>query len=318
MGRPSATTRTADVRAPPDHLAGIVAHPPPRGEHRQLAPVSEPVVPIGDPAVPVSEPAAPMGEPVLLLHGQPGGAGDWDAVIASLGDRAQPLAIDRPGWDGHTSARDLAGNAAAALEVLDGHDVRRAIVVGHSLGAAIAAWLAAHHPERVRALVLVAPAANLASAGALDRWLAAPAVAEMAAAVGMGGLGLALSSRRLRLRLNRSGRLDPGYLSRTRATLLAPGAWRAYATEQRALIRDLPRLEQVLGAITAPTTIVAAENDRIVSSTAVRRLAEQIPEARLQLAPAGGHLLPQREPARVARAIVAALAADAGSTLSEA
>jgi pimeloyl-ACP methyl ester carboxylesterase len=258
-----------------------------------------------------------MSEPVLLLHGQPGGAADWDGVIAALGDRAQPLAIDRPGWDGRTRARDLAGNAAAALAVLDDHGVGRATVVGHSLGAAIAAWIAAHHPDRVRALVLAAPAANLASAGALDRWLAAPAVAEVAAAVGMGGLGLALSSRRVRMRLNRSGHLDPGYLRRSRATLLAPGAWRAYATEQRALIRDLPRLERVLGAIATPTTIVAADNDRIVPPAAARRLAEQIPGARLQVAPGGGHMLPQREPARVARAILAALAADVGSTLSE-
>jgi len=92
----------------------------------------------------------------LLLHGQPGGAADWDGVRSALDGRATALAIDRPGWDGETRAQDLAGNARAALAALDAHGIERAVVVGHSLGAAIAAWLAVHHGERVSALVLAA------------------------------------------------------------------------------------------------------------------------------------------------------------------
>lgn len=137
----------------------------------------------------------------LLLHGQPGGAADWDGVLAALDGRATAVAIDRPGWDGRSPARDLAGNARAALDVLDARGVERAAVVGHSLGAAIAAWLAVHHGERVSALVLVAPAANLAALGRLDRWLAAPGLAELSGATAMASLGLALSVDRVRERL---------------------------------------------------------------------------------------------------------------------
>ena len=106
---------------------------------------------------------------VLLLHGQPGSAADWRAVIARLDGAVRPIAIDRPGWDRTTPPRDLAGNAQAALAALDGHGVQRALVAGHSLGAAVAAWLAARHPERVSALVLAAPAANVASLYRIDR-----------------------------------------------------------------------------------------------------------------------------------------------------
>lgn len=244
---------------------------------------------------------------VLLLHGQPGGAADWDGVVARLQGRAAAIAIDRPGWDGRTRALDLAGNAQAALAALDAHRVGRAVVVGHSLGGAIAAWLAAVHPERVSALVLAAPAANLDALYPVDRWLAAPVVGELAAGASMAGLGLALSLPRLRRRIAASARIDESYLRSARDEVLRPGAWRAYAREQRTLVRDLPGLERRLAHITAPTTILAGGGDRVVPPRAARRLAQQISGARLQVSEQAGHLLPQCDPDLVAQAIATAL-----------
>ncbi len=252
----------------------------------------------------------------LLLHGQPGGAADWDGVVAALAGRADAIAIDRPGWDGRTPAQGLAGNAQAALDALEAHGVERAVVVGHSLGAAIAAWLAVHHRERVSALVLVAPAANLAALSRMDRWLAAPVLAELSGAAAMAGLGLALSVDLLRGRLAAAAGLPDGYLRRARTTLLAPAAWRAYAIEQRALVHGVAALEPGLETIAVPTRILVGDRDRIVSPTASRRLARQIPAARLVVAPGAGHLLPQRAPGFVADEILAALRGDAGSTLA--
>jgi pimeloyl-ACP methyl ester carboxylesterase len=237
-------------------------------------------------------------------------------VLTALSGRTTAVAIDRPGWDGHTRAQDLAGNARAALATLDGHGVQRAVVVGHSLGAAIAAWLAIHHAERVSALVLVAPAANRAALGRLDRWLATPGVAELSGAVGMASLGVALSLHPVRGRVAAAVGLPDGYLRRARTTLLRPGAWLSYATEQRALLRGVTALEPDLQTIAAPTTILCGDRDPIVSSAAARRLSEQIPGARLVVRPGAGHLLPQREPAFVAGEILAALPGAAGSTLA--
>jgi pimeloyl-ACP methyl ester carboxylesterase len=244
---------------------------------------------------------------VLLLHGQPGSAADWDRVIAGVGGHADVLAVDRPGWDGVTPPRDLAGNADAALSALDRRGVERAIVVGHSLGAAVAAWLAATRPDRVAALVLAAPAANLAALSALDRWLAAPVAGELGGAAVLGGLGLALALAPVRERIARAGGLDDAYLRTAGAAARRPSAWRAYAAEQRALVRGLPELERRLDAISAPTTIIAGRHDRVVPARAVARLSRQIPGARLQHSALAGHLVPQRDPAVVVRAILAAL-----------
>jgi pimeloyl-ACP methyl ester carboxylesterase len=230
-------------------------------------------------------------------------------VVARLGGAVEAIAIDRPGWDGASWPLDLRGNARAALAELDARGISRAVVVGHSLGGAIAAWLAATRPDRVAALVLAAPAANVACLSSIDRWLAAPVAAELTSAAVLGGLGLALSLPRLRRRIAAGSRIDEGYLRAARAAVLRPAAWRANVSEQRMLVRDLPDLERRLTRTTAPTTILAGGADRIVPPGAVRRLAEQIPGARLTLAEHAGHLLPQSDPDLVSASIVAAFAA---------
>jgi pimeloyl-ACP methyl ester carboxylesterase len=254
---------------------------------------------------------------VLLLHGQPGGAADWTRVIRRLGTAVETIAVDRPGWDGHSQALDLEGNAGAALEHLDARGVDRAIIVGHSLGAAIAAWLAASHPRRTSALVLCAPAANRDALYPVDRWLAAPVAGELSSALMMGGLGLAVSLPALRRQIARRLELEPDYLRGARRALLAPAAWRAYAAEQRSLIADLPALEARLAQIGAPTTILAGTGDRIVPLRAQRELAAQIPQARLLTRRGAGHMLPQTRPEFVGEAILAALDPPPGSTLGD-
>jgi pimeloyl-ACP methyl ester carboxylesterase len=276
MVRPSATTRAVAPRARPPSAAAQDGSGPPA---------------------------------VLMLHGQPGSAADWDGVVHRLGARAAPIAIDRPGWDGVHPARDLEGNAGAALAALDARGVHTAVMVGHSLGGAIAAWLAATHPERVSALVLAAPAANQASLYPVDRWLAAPIVGDITASVAMAGVGLALTVPWLRRRVSAGTGIAESYLVGVGRAALRPGAWRAYASEQRTLIRELPQLEQRLGSITAPATIIAGGRDRIVPMRAASELSGQIPGARLVVSDKAGHLLPQRDPQLLTDVILAALPA---------
>jgi pimeloyl-ACP methyl ester carboxylesterase len=244
-------------------------------------------------------------DPVLLLHGQPGAASDWDHVRASLDGGAQTIAFDRPGWDGRSAVRDLAGNASAARTILDQAGVERATVVGHSLGAAVAAWLAWSSPERVGRLVLVAPAANVDSLGAVDYLLATPVVGWLASVGAMAGGGLVLGAGPVRRWVAEATALDDRYLQSAGRALLTPSTWRSFIREQRSLVRDLPVLDRRLDQISAPTTIVAGTADRVVPITAARRLAGQIRESALSEIEHAGHLLHVHHAGEVARTIVA-------------
>ena len=245
----------------------------------------------------------PSVAPVLLLHGQPGARTDWERLQAALGDRVPTLAIDRPGWDGSSRATNLAGNARAALAALDRAGVAQATVVGHSLGAAVAAWLAASYPQRVGALVLVSPAANTDSLGPVDYLLAAPLIGWLATVVAMGGGGLVLRARSVRRWVAEATALDDRYLRSAGRMLLAPAAWRSFVREQRFLVRDLPALEHLLSQISAPTTIVSGSADHVVPVAAARRLAAQIPRAGLVEIVHAGHLLHVQHAGRLAEII---------------
>ena len=243
-------------------------------------------------------------DPVLLLHGQPGAASDWGDVRASIGKHARTLAFDRPGWDGRSRVRDLAGNASAARTVLDRAGMPRATVVGHSLGAAVAAWLAWSSPERVGRLVLVSPAANADSLSAVDYLFAAPLVGWLASVGVMAGGGLVLGAGPVRRWVAEATALDDRYLQSSGRKLLAPPTWRSFVREQRFLVRDLPVLERRLDEITAPTTIVAGTADRVVPIAATRRLAGQIRAAELIEIDHAGHLVHLHHAGEVARAIL--------------
>lgn len=250
----------------------------------------------------------PGAEPILLLHGQPGAGSDWDGVRAAIGKRAETIAIDRPGWDGRSSPQDLDGNARAALAALDASGTESAVVVGHSFGGAVAAWLAATNPDRISALVLAAPSANADSLQWLDRVLAAPGVGLLASAAALAASGAALAARPLRARIARDLELEDRYLRSAARMLVAPHAWRAFFLEQRLLVRDLPALEPRLERVAAATTIVIGTADRIVPVSSARRLSEQIPHARLVELERANHLLPQQRPDQLAELILDAYA----------
>jgi pimeloyl-ACP methyl ester carboxylesterase len=246
----------------------------------------------------------PRPDPVLLLHGQPGGARDWYRVVEAIDGRTTTIAADRPGWDGRSAATDLPGNARAAIALLDAHGVERATVVGHSFGGAVACWLAANDPERVGALVLAAPSANVASLYRVDRWLAAPLSGPLAAGATLALTGLTLRAGRARRRLALKLRVREGYLEEAGSALRSPSAWRSFVAEQRVLVSELPALESRLGEISSPTAIVIGSEDRVVGRRSVRRLAAQIPGAQLTVVEGAGHLLPLLAPDRLAQVIL--------------
>ena len=106
---------------------------------------------------------AQQGAPIVFIHGAGSSHLIWGAQLRALGDVARALALDLPGHHKSQGAgRDsIDAYAQVALQFLDARVIPRAIIVGHSMGGAIAQTLALAHPERVAALALVATGARL-------------------------------------------------------------------------------------------------------------------------------------------------------------
>jgi pimeloyl-ACP methyl ester carboxylesterase len=101
--------------------------------------------------------------PILLVHGWLCDSTDWSWQLDAFAGRHRVIAPDLRGHGRSSEGGDYALETFAhdlAL-LLDELDARPAVVVGHSLGGAVASILAVEHPEHVRALVLVDPAIGL-------------------------------------------------------------------------------------------------------------------------------------------------------------
>jgi 3-oxoadipate enol-lactonase len=225
-------------------------------------------------------------DPVLLLHGQPGSAQDWRRVLRVLGDHVTAVALNRPGYDGVSAPGGIERSAEATIAHMDKHAIDRATIVGLSFGGGVAAWIAAEYPERVSSLVLISAAANRAALYRVDRLLAAPLLGPILSTGMIVGASVVLRSPRL----------------------LRPRTIKAFLVEQRAMLREIPLLEDKLGTISAPTTVVIGTADTVVSPDAGRLLAAQIPDAHLVEIERARHSLPATHPDRIAALITDAAA----------
>ncbi|MGH9094055.1 MAG: alpha/beta fold hydrolase, partial [Acidimicrobiales bacterium] len=106
----------------------------------------------------VTDTGEPDGQVVVLLHGFPEDRSSWTGVIPALtGAGFRVLAPDLRGYSPGARPRGrrayaLRQSAADVLALADAAGADQLHVVGHDWGAALAWFLAARHPERVRTL----------------------------------------------------------------------------------------------------------------------------------------------------------------------
>jgi pimeloyl-ACP methyl ester carboxylesterase len=105
---------------------------------------------------------AGSGPPLLLIHGLVGSSRNWDRNIEALAQIRTVYAPDSVNMGKSERVRGLdpgiEAQVARIVEWMDAVGIPAADVIGHSHGASISIVLAARHPERVRKLVLFAPA----------------------------------------------------------------------------------------------------------------------------------------------------------------
>ncbi|MFO1323955.1 MAG: alpha/beta fold hydrolase [Burkholderiales bacterium] len=121
-------------------------------------PPSEPFAVASSQARIVGE-AAGAGAPVVFLHAGVADRRMWRAELAALAPKYRAIAYDRRGFGDTLRVDEPYAHVTDLCAVLDALAPRApAILVGCSQGGRVAVDAALAHPDRVRALVLVAPA----------------------------------------------------------------------------------------------------------------------------------------------------------------
>lgn len=248
------------------------------------------------------------GTPVVLIHGLPGTAQDWEDVTPLLAGR-RTIAIDRPGF-GYSSGGYVP--FSRQLEIIDALlqrlHVVRPILVGHSYGGTISLGFAERYPSDVRGLVLVDAAAAGQHLGALARaqahlvkFLQLPVIRQVANAT-FGQLLITVSVNQAEAEAFHPLPVVVAHHRRVLSINMTHGNLLAWAGESLAANGVIAQIDRRLGSIHVPAIVVQGDGDELVAPAHGRRLAASLPDARLVMV-RGGHMQPYDHPAAIAAAV---------------
>ncbi len=238
----------------------------------------------------VREEGVPRGVPVLLLHGVNGSLHVWEPWVDRLRQRYRVISVDLPPWglSGPLPGAGYDGPEMTRLlgALLDELAIGPAIVIGHSLGGYYAAYLAAHEPARVQALVLVAPAGYPQAAPPWLHLAALPVVGEVSQWILPRPLvRLAMSSL-----YAQPQRLDEASVQRQYDLMRAPDN-RGHARDVlRMLLAYRDRQPHWVSRIEQPTLLLWGEQDGWIPIEQAGRWLDDLNSARLVRYPDAGHV----------------------------
>lgn len=211
--------------------------------------------------------------PLLLLHGAGGTHMHWPAALRRLPDW-NVYALDLPGHgksDG--PGRDsIAAYGEVVYRVVQALELERIVLVGHSMGGAIAQEFALHYPSRLAGLVLVGTGARLRVAPSILEGIRSdfPAAAR---AITDGVHAPDAPAQLKRIYLQRYMENDPQVLYDD-----------FYACDQFDRRADVARIE-------TPTLVVCGSADAMTPAKFSQSLVQSLPHAHLTLIPGAGHMV---------------------------
>lgn len=259
--------------------------------------------------VPIRYHATGSGPAVLLLHGYGSSLDIWKAdVVTALARRHRVIAIDLKGFG--FSGRPPGDyspptHARIAWAVMDQLGVKDAAIVGHSWGASVALRMALQQPARVRRLALYSAYVYDEQVPSFFRWAR------------VGGVGESLFGMYYRERIEDRVALayydqrfvTPERIDRVERELGRPGAVAAALATARG--QRYAAVQRRYGSIKAPVLLLWGDNDLVTPVRFGKRLASQLPDARLVSYARCGHLPMVEVAAASTRELAAFLGKDA-------
>ena len=225
--------------------------------------------------------------PVVLIHGAGGNHLYWPSQIRRMAG-LRVFALDLPGHGKSDGCGEqfIPAYANAILNWQQAVDIHQAILVGSSMGSAIALHLALEHPEHVAGIALIGGGARLSVNPILLQETSQPTTYH-----------------------NAIERLIHWYFSpQTPEELIQVCARRMGEIRYSVLNGDLKACDSFdvtdrLGDIYQPTLILCGADDKMTPPRLSQYLARNIPNAQLTLIERGGHMVMLEHPGLVARYI---------------
>jgi 3-oxoadipate enol-lactonase len=216
------------------------------------------------------------GFPLLLIHAGIADSRMWEPQAAALGMHFDMIRPDSRGFgDSELPPMPYSG-VADMIALLDHLGVKRAHVVGCSMGGTLAIDLALEHPERVERLVLVAAGISGSNLGEQD----SPLFGDIEAADKANDMA-AVNEAEVRLWVDGPRRPEGSAPAAVRDLVLDMNGrslntdWSSAESQKI----DPPAITR-LGDITAPTLVIVGDQDLPHASANAEVMVSKIPGAR--------------------------------------
>lgn len=246
----------------------------------------------GRTTLPSVVPDVGKGKLLLYLHGAGGNGHFGQKMLDTLSAKHSPLSLDYPGH-GRSSGTESLKSITAYSDFIYAFwkklGVRPAVLIGHSMGGAVAMDLALRHADMVEGLILTCTAAKFTlPQERLDTWKQ----------VMQGRLGQPFTK--------------DSCSPKTPMNIIQEGWMEQIKTDPRVRYFDLVACQQVnlaakLGEIRKPTLVLAGQDDTTTPAAQTEQLRDHIPSAKLVVVPEAGHWLPIEKPQEACDAISALL-----------
>ena len=235
------------------------------------------------------------GSPIVFVHAGIADGRMWEPQWRSLADAHRLVRLDLAGF-GRTPLELPQTHARDVLALVDELGLQDAVLVGCSMGGRVCLELAVARPELVRALVLVDSGLPGGGPSAAVRTYAE---AEDAA-VSRGDIDAAVEVN-LRMWVDGPGRqpeqVDPDVRRRVGAMTRRALELQAPSWESLDEVLLVPDVTERLAEVRAPTLVVVGDEDVGDMQAIARRLAREIPEARLVTVADAAHFPSLERPA---------------------
>jgi pimeloyl-ACP methyl ester carboxylesterase len=264
------------------------------------------------------------GPVLLLIHGLSGQMHNFThSLLGRLRHDFRVVILDRPGSGYSTRPAGAPATIGAQAQTISRFcevlGLDRPLVVGHSLGGAIALALAVNHPERVGGLALLAPATQRPERvpAPFDRMLiASPLLRRIIAWTVATPLSIANSQRTLAVLFGPES--VPGDFAIRGGGLLSlrPRSFYAASTDLVASHSEPAGVPERYEVLTMPLGILFGTADRVLDPEVHgKRFVAKVAGAEFELIEGGGHMIPVTAADRTAAFIarIARRVADARS-----
>jgi 3-oxoadipate enol-lactonase len=242
-----------------------------------------------------------QGEPLVMIRGISSNVDHWYEQVPVLSQKYQLLLFDNraiarssdPG--GSFSTRDMAADTVGLMEAVG---IKKAHVLGYSMGGMIAQEIALAYPEKVNGLILVAT-----DCGISLRIKAKPEFSR-------------LFSEMIRLGTNEAKKAAAGCLFAKQTLDTRPDIIQRYTevslrfpASQKTLGRQWAAITQHdacnrLAKISSPTLVITGSEDELIPPQNAKVMAQRIPVAQMISIDGGGHLFLIEQPEAFNEAVI--------------